>query len=348
MLSLPIYGLIALGNKQYHLEAALKYFILSAIFSGILLYGLSLLYGATGSLDFKSIINFIALGNINNLFKVGMILLFIGLFFKLNLVPFHLWVPDVYQGAVPTIGMLIATIPKITTIAILGYLLQEVFNKYVNYNWQNLLIAISLSSIIIGNLGAILQNNLKRLLGYAAVAHSGFMLLGLATNQKSGMFAANLYVIVYSFMVIGIFGTVAIFANNIKDGQFVKIDDFAGLANQHPWFAGILLIILLSMAGVPPTVGFYVKFLIIKELIAAKLTWVAIVSLLLSLMAWFYYLKIIKSMYFIQPDLGAINKQHNISISNFSMGIITMNAILILATSILPIVTNYNYIHFLY
>lgn len=295
MFSMPIYTLIALESRKTSIEAALKYFILSAVFSGILLYGLSLIYGASGSLDFKSIINFIETQHISMLFQVGVVLMIIGIFFKLNLAPFHMWAPDVYQGSATSVTMLIASLPKIAIVSVLSYLLGDVFQKYINYNFQMLLIIIGILSMFVGNIGAILQTNIKRLLAYSAIGHVGFILLGLGANNLSGRFAANFYVVIYAFMIISVLGSITIFSNNNK---FEDINNFSGLAKKYPWLSGILLVLLLSMAGIPPTLGFYGKFFIIKSLIDANLIWVAIVALLLSVISLYYYLKIIKLIYF--------------------------------------------------
>ncbi len=335
MFSMPIYALIALESKPDNMEASLKYFILSAIFSGIFLYGLSLVYGATGSLDFQSIINFIATQHISMLFHVGIMLIFIGIFFKLNLSPFHMWSPDVYQGSTIIVTMLIATLPKIALVSVFSYLLMEVLPKYINYHWQVLLIIIAILSMLIGNIGAILQNNIKRLLAYSAIGHAGFIILGLAANNHQGAIAADFYVVLYAFMMVGIFGSIVIFNN--KNIEFDNINNFSGLAKQHPWIAGMLLILLLSMAGVPPTAGFYAKFLIIKALITADLIWVAVVGLLFSVISLFYYLKIIKHMYFVDATQQQLQLKFSIKTKFNCSSIIALStdAIFILLLTII-------------
>ena len=335
MFSMPIYALIALESKPDNMEASLKYFILSAIFSGIFLYGLSLIYGATGSLDFQSIINFIATQHISMLFHVGIMLIFIGIFFKLNLSPFHMWSPDVYQGSTIIVTMLIATLPKIALVSVFSCLLMEVLPKYINYHWQVLLIIIAILSMLIGNIGAILQNNIKRLLAYSAIGHAGFIILGLAANNHQGAIAADFYVVLYAFMMVGIFGSIVIFNN--KNIEFDNINNFSGLAKQHPWIAGMLLILLLSMAGVPPTAGFYAKFLIIKALITADLIWVAVVGLLFSVISLFYYLKIIKHMYFVDATQQQLQLKFSIKTKFNCSSIIALStdAILILLLTVI-------------
>jgi len=343
MFSLPIYALIALESQPANLEASLKYFILGAIFSGILLYGLSLIYGASGSLDFKSIVNFIETQHISMLFNVGVTLVLIGIFFKLNLVPVHMWAPDTYQGAPTVVTMLIATLPKIAMISIFSHLLYDVFPKYINYNWQILLITVSILSMFIGNIGAVLQNNIKRLLAYSAIGHTGFMVLGLAVNSSLGKTAANFYVVLYALMAVGVFGIIVIFSKNNMD--FDNIKDFSGLSKKHPWLSGMLLILLLSMVGIPPTAGFYAKFLIIKALIDVNLMWVAVVALLLSVVSLFYYLKIIKAMYFVDI-MDITNDSYNNTtyskqkINWSSMAVLSVNGIVVLGLGVFPVFIN--------
>lgn len=350
MFAMPIYALIALESRLINLEAALKYFLLGAIFSGILLYGLSLIYGASGSLDFKAIINFIETQHISMLFHVGIILVFIGIFFKLNLVPFHVWVPDVYQGSATVVTMLIASLPKIAMISILSFLLEEVLKKYITYNFQVFLITIGILSMFIGNIGAVLQTNIKRLLAYSAIGHTGFMMLGLAANNSTGVIAANFYAVLYGFMIIGVFGTIVIFNNSTNNNTFDDINNFSGLSRKHPWISGTLLILFLSMAGIPPTAGFYAKFLIVKSLIEVNLIWVAVVALLLSVISLFYYLKIVKSMYFINNinDIyqGISNTSSNVNFvqlkTNCQTIIITSTtAIIVLGFGIFPVFIDY-------
>lgn len=313
-ISLPIYGLISLESKHNNLEAAVKYFVVNAIFSGVLLYGLSLIYGATGTLDFNDINNFIQTQHLTLLFNVGLLLLIIAILFKLNIVPLHMWVIDVFQGSASPVGMLIATLPKIVTVVILGRMVKEIFFDLISNHWQLLLIAAALLSLIIGNIGAILQDNIKRLLAYSAIGHSGFILLGFVTNISTGIAAANFYTVSYTLMTIGLFSLILIFSS-----AGFELDDIYKLRilyHKHPWLSAMMLLLLWSLAGIPPSLGFYSKFLIIKALIATNLTWLAIVALVFSVIGLFYYIRIIKAIFFIETtDELIINTNYNLNLS---------------------------------
>ena len=344
MFSLPIYALVGLESKKVNIEASIKYFIIGTIFSGILLYGLSLIYGACGNLNFHEINNFIQTQHVTMLFKTGTILVLIAIFFKLNLVPMHMWAPDIYQGAPIAVTMLLATLPKIATVVIFSRILAESFPKLINEYWQVLLIAIAFLSLIIGNIGAMLQTNIKRLLAYSAIGHMGFILLGFVSNSLDGRLASNFYVVLYALMIIGLFGIIAMFSK--VELEFDEIKDFSGLGKRHPWLAGMLLIILLSMVGIPPTVGFYAKFLIIKSLINADLILVAIMAVLLSSISLFYYLRIIKAMYFAENSLEnndySVNNYRNLKLTTTWPAVlsISINGILALGLGVFPIFIN--------
>ncbi|MGD0466705.1 MAG: NADH-quinone oxidoreductase subunit N [Gammaproteobacteria bacterium] len=346
----PIYALVGLESKEINIEASIKYFIIGAVFSGILLYGLSLIYGASGNLNFQVINSFIQTQHVTILFKVGAILVLVAIFFKLNLVPMHMWVPDIYQGAPIPVTMLLATLPKIATVVIFSRIINEVFIKLFNDYWQILLIFISVLSLIIGNIGAILQTNIKRLLAYSAIGHAGFILLGFVTNSTAGRTAANFYVVLYALMAIGLFGVMAMFSK--ADLEFDEIKDFRGFGKQHPWLGGMLLIILFSMIGFPLTIGFYAKLLIIKSLIDANLILVAIVAVLLSVISLFYYLRIIKAMYFVEN----VTENSDYNINNFKIFklkttwpavlSLSINGILALGLGVFPVFINSILIYF--
>ncbi len=297
MAFLPIYILVGINQRNSGLEVSIKYIILSAIFSGVFLYGLSLIYGASGGLTFKTVIEFIQNQHISGVFNVGITLVLIGIFFKLHIFPFQFWAPGVYRISSCPIIMLISSLPKIALIGVLGYLFKDVLCNYINLYWKNILLMTSLSSMFVGNFGAIIQNNIKSMLAYSAIANSGFILLGLVNNTPEGVLAANFCVISYALVIINILGCLIVL-NNHK--RFEEVEDFVGLSKEHPWISAMLLILLLSMVGVPPTIGFYAKFLIVKSLIKIDLIWVAVTAGLLSAISLIYYLKIIKNMYFIE------------------------------------------------
>lgn len=334
--SIPIYALIALESKESNLEAAVKYFVISAIFSGILLYGISLVYGASGNLNFQEINHFIHSQHITVLFKLGIILVLISLFFKLSLVPVHMWAPDVYQGASTPVTMFIATLPKIAIIVVFNKIFKQVFPGLFDNFWQILLISIALLSLFIGNVGALLQTNIKRLIAYSAIGHAGFILLGLIINVPAGRLAANFYVVVYSLTLIGWFGIIILFSKN--NFELEEIKDLSGIAKKYPWLSGILLILLLSMIGVPPTIGFYAKFLIIKSLIEYNLIWIAIIAVLCSVIGLFYYLRIIKAIYFSEFEYHQeLNYKTSLAMPLTEKVISSVNGFLVIVLGILPI-----------
>jgi len=264
-----------------------------------------------------------------------------------------MWAPDLYQGASTPVTMLIASLPKITMVLVLSRIINEVFLKLFLFNehWQILLIIVSVLSLLIGNVGAMLQTNIKRLLAYSAIGQAGFILLGFAANSIMGRIAANFYVVVYTLIIIGLLGIVTIFSKI----DLEEIQDFRGLGKKHPWLGGVLLILLLSMVGIPPTIGFYSKFLIIKSLINANLIWVAIVALLLSVVSLFYCLRIIKIMYFIDDnqdhalnDLDYRNSKFRITttVSTPLAIVLSINGILALGLGIFPVFINSILIYF--
>ena len=339
MAFLPIYILVGINQRHSGLEVSIKYIILSAIFSGVFLYGLSLIYGASGGLTFKTIIEFIQNQHISGVFNIGITLVLIGIFFKLHIFPLQFWVPDVYRISSSPIIMLISSLPKIALISVLGYLFKDVLCNYINLYWKNILLMTSISSMFIGNFGAIIQNNIKSMLAYSAIANSGFILLGLVNNTPEGVLAANFYVISYALVIINILGCLIILNNHKK---FEDIEDFIGLSKKHPWISAMFLILLLSMVGVPPTMGFYAKFLIIKSLIKIDLIWVAVVAALLSAISLIYYLRIIKNMYFIEDyknnnyDVDSNQNNQNVATININKNnystimLLTINSLLVL------------------
>lgn len=339
LFSFPIYILTALGSKEINLEAAIKYFVIGAVFSGILLYGLSLIYGASGNLNFHEINNFIQTQNITMLFNTGIVLVFIAIFFKLNLVPMHMWAPDIYQGAPLPVTILLSTLPKITTVIIFGRIITEISPNLIKNYWQILLIVIAILSLLIGNIGAMLQQNLKRLLAYSAVGHAGFILLGFITNTQTGRTAANFYVVLYAFILMGIFAIINLFSKDSLDLEELKY--LNGFAKQHSWLGTILLILILAMMGIPPTIMFYAKFLILKDLVDANLLWLAVFAVIVSIISMFYYLKIIKHMFFIESDYAANNYEYlPTKFPLMATVAISINSLLILGLGIAPIFIN--------
>ena len=308
LLSLSLYAMVAMNRDSVlSTEAAMKYFVLGALASGLLLYGMSMIYGATGTLEITGVAERLYGGGANKTLLVfGLVFLVSGLAFKLGVVPFHMWIPDVYHGAPTSVTLLIGSAPKLAAFAIVMRLLVNGLIT-MSADWQNMLIILSVLSMAIGNLAAIAQTNLKRMLAYSAISHMGFMLLGITTGVVSGdaRYALNayssamFYVIAYVLMTTGSFGMILLMSRAGFEAE--NIDDFKGLNKRSPWFAAIMLMLMFSMAGVPFFIGFFAKFSVLQAVIAAGYIWLALVAVLFSLIGAFYYLRVVKVMYFDAP-----------------------------------------------
>jgi NADH-quinone oxidoreductase subunit N len=316
LMSLSLYALTALRRDHTQAtEAAMKYFVLGALASGFLLYGMSMMYGATGSLDIPRVYEVIHQGRaatvpINQAVLVlGVVFIVAGLAFKLGAVPFHMWVPDVYHGAPTAVTLLIGGAPKLAAFAITFRLLVDGLRDLAP-DWQQMLVVLSVCSMLVGNLVAIAQGNLKRMLAYSAIANMGFMLLGFTptlvtgnTNSAANGYASALfYTLTYVFTTLGTFGMVALLSRQGHEAQ--NLDDFKGLAKRNPWFAAVMALFMFSLAGIPPTVGFYAKLAVLQALVTTHVpayVVLAVVAVLLSLIGAFYYLRLVKVMYFDEP-----------------------------------------------
>ncbi len=296
--SLSLYVLAALNrNAERSSEAAIKYFMLGALASGLFLFGMSYVYGFTGELGFYGIANYVVandvLGNVG--FVLGTILMLTGFFFKLSLVPFHMWAPDVYEGAPKPVVALIASLPKLALVAVLGRFL---FLSLIHIApiWQQILILVGVVSIIFGALAAIKQTNIKRLLAYSSISHMGFVILGLGSASAAGLESSLFYTVLYIFMSIGTFAMLQMMRRS--DTDVSDVIDLSGLASQRPVLAAGMSILMLSMAGIPPMAGFWGKFYVFAALLEADFVMAAVVAVLGSVVGAFYYLRIIKVMYF--------------------------------------------------
>ncbi len=300
LLSLCLYVMVAFRrDSEWSSEAAMKYFVLGAIGSGMMLYGMSLLYGLTGSLNMEEIRLAIAVHPTNDLVLIlGLIFVLVSMAFKLGAVPFHMWVPDVYQGAPTAATLFVSTAPKIAAFAMMIRLLAGTLGD-LHAAWGDMVIVISLLSIAIGNTIAIAQANLKRMLAYSAISHMGFMLLGVLTGTAAGYSAAMFYVLVYAFVGMGGFGMIVLLSRAGFEAE--EMDDWKGLNRTHPWYAFLMLLLMISMAGIPPTIGFFAKLNVFQVVIEAGLVWVAVVAVLFTVVGAFYYLRVIKLMYFDDP-----------------------------------------------
>jgi len=315
LMSLSLYALVALRRDDTQAtEAAMKYFVLGALASGFLLYGLSMMYGATGSLDLAEVYQATLTGEINKqVLAFGVVFIVAGLAFKLGVVPFHMWVPDVYQGAPTAVTLLVAGAPKLAAFAIIIRLLVEgLINSATD--WQQMLMILAVASMAVGNLAAIAQSNLKRMLAYSGIAQLGFMLLGFIPSVVAGntVSAGNgygsslFYVLTYVLTTLGTFGLIMVLSRPGFESE--EISDLAGLHKRSPMLAGVMAVFMFSLAGIPPTVGFYAKLAVLQALITTNdpvLLTVSIVAVLLSLVAAFYYLRVIKVMYFDEPAAQA-------------------------------------------
>lgn len=363
LLSLSLYTMVAMHRvSQTASEAAMKYFVLGALASGMLLYGMSMLYGVTGTLDLTQLaetigqiaddhtilagiaqnisnindenIAVIAIGqgisagesatlsniaqilaeNVDNhaalaainpiidqnlqqytVLLFGLVFIIIGLAFKLGAVPFHFWIPDVYEGAPTAVTLFIASAPKIAAFAMLMRLLVDGMQN-LHADWQNMLILLSILSMAIGNIIAIAQTNIKRMLAYSTIAHVGYLMLGIITGTQSGYAASMFYVVVYTLMTLGGFGMIILLSRAGFEAE--RLEDFKGLNERNSWYAALMLIIMLSMAGIPPMIGFWAKWSVLEQVIQAGFIWLAVVAVIFAIIGAFYYLRVIKLMYF--------------------------------------------------
>ena len=304
LFSLSLYALVAFyRDSRVASEAAIKYFILGGLASAILLYAMSLLYGLSGSLQIDTIATQLAALESDNLgVSLAVVLVVVGLAFKLGAVPFHMWVPDVYQGSPTSVTAYLAAAPKIAAFAMVIRLLVDTL-QVQHITWQPMLIILALASVALGNIVAIAQTNIKRMLAYSTISHMGFFLFGILSGTAAGYSAALFYVLIYAVMSAGAFGVILLLSD--KQTESERIIDFKGLSQRSPLMAFLMLVLMFSMAGIPPFAGFFAKMSVILSLIQGDLVWVAIVAVLLAVIGAYYYLRIIKTMYFDVPDDNA-------------------------------------------
>ncbi len=331
LLSLALYSMVALQrDSRAAVEAAMKYFILGALASGLLLYGMSMIYGATGTMNLEQIASAIAGTDNPKVWVLGLGVAFLvaGIGFKLGAVPFHMWVPDVYHGAPTAVTVFIGSAPKLAAFALVMRLLVTGLESMV-VDWQQMLLLLSIASLVIGNLTAIAQTNLKRMLAYSTISHMGFVLLGVLSGDLNGYGSAMFYVITYVLMSLAAFGMILLLS---RDGfEADMLDDFKGLNRRSPWYAFMMLITMFSMAGLPPTVGFYAKLAVLQAVFSAGFIWVAVLAVLMSLVGAFYYLRIVKLMYFDEPkDVTPILPHPDMRL------VLSVNGLSMLVLGILP------------
>jgi NADH-quinone oxidoreductase subunit N len=301
LLSLSLYAMIAFNRKSIDAsESAMKYFVLGAMASGLLLYGISIFYGITGTLDLNQLSAAVNSQISQHPVALGFALTFIvvGLSFKLGAVPFHMWLPDIYQGSPTSVTLFIGTAPKIAGFAMAIRLLVDGLGD-LQVDWSQMLTAMAIASMALGNIIAIAQTNFKRMLAYSTISHVGFILLGILSTTANGYAAAMFYTITYTLTASVAFGVLMVL--NRKGCEAENINDLSGLNDGHPWYAALLAIAMFSMAGVPPTVGFYAKLSVLQAVVQVDMVWLAVLAVLFSVIGLFYYLRIIKVMYFDKP-----------------------------------------------
>jgi NADH-quinone oxidoreductase subunit N len=300
MLSLSLYAMVAFDRESpVAAEAAMKYFVLGAIASGCLLYGISIIYGVTGSIYLPAVSGALLQSEGPNVAAlVGLAFIVVGVAFKFGAVPFHMWLPDVYEGAPTSVTLFIGTVPKVAAFVLTLRVVVDGLAPLAD-GWETIIGVLAIVSLAIGNVVAIAQTNIKRLLGYSTIAHVGFILLGFAAGNRDGLEAALYYMVIYVIMAAGAFGMVILLGRNGHEAD--QIDDLRGLNQRSPWFAGIMLLLMISMIGIPPLAGFYAKWWVISALLDAGKLWFAVAGLTFSVIGAFYYLRIIKLMYFDAP-----------------------------------------------
>jgi len=341
LLTLSSYALVALRRDHAtSTEAAMKYFVLGAMASGFLLYGLSMLYGATGSLDIPTVLKAVNSGQIKHQVLVfGLVFIVAGLAFKIGAVPFHMWIPDVYQGAPTAVTLIIGGAPKLAAFAIMFRLLVEGLLPLA-LDWQQMLAILAVGSLLVGNLAAIAQTNIKRMLAYSTISQMGFVLLGMMSGVVNGNVAsaANaysssmFYIVTYVLTTLGSFGIILLLAREGFESE--EISDLAGLNQRSPLFAGVMAVCLFSLAGIPPLVGFYAKLAVLQALVAsgqALYIGLAVFAVVMSLIGAFYYLRVVKVMYFDAPITAT-----TVSAPADVRAVLSLNGLLVLALGIVP------------
>jgi len=330
LLSLSLYAMVAFDRDSSPAsEAAMKYFVLGALASGMLLYGMSMLYGATGSLDLAVIASVLREMDGQDMVLVfGLCFMLVGLAFKFGAVPFHMWIPDVYHGAPTAVTLFIGSAPKIAAFAMTLRLLVEALGSLAS-DWQAMLVIMVVLSLAIGNVVAIAQTNMKRMLAYSTISHVGFLLLGILAATDAGYSAAMFYAITYALTAIGAFGMIILLSRTGIEAD--SLDDFSGLNARSPWFAFMMLVLMFSMAGVPPTVGFYAKLSVLQAVINVDMVWLAVVAVMFSVIGAFYYIRIIKLMYFDAPATDA-----PLEVANDLQVALSVNGLAVLGLGLFP------------
>ena len=330
LLSLSLYALVAFDRESgVAAESAMKYFVLGAIASGTLLYGISVLYGVTGTIGIGGLAEYFAASDALNLpALLGLAFVIVGVAFKFGAVPFHMWLPDVYQGAPTPVTLFLGTAPKIAAFALTWRLLVEGLGE-LHGSWQDMVIVLSVLSLAVGNVVAIAQTNLKRMLGYSTISHVGFILMGFVAGTEEGLQAAMFYTLTYVLMAAAAFGMIIVLSR--KGFEAENLEDFKGLNARNPWFALMMMMVMLSMAGVPPFVGFYAKLVVLSSVLDAGLVWLAVAGVMFAVVGAFYYVRIIWYMYFTEPKEAS-----GLQVPNDLRLVLSANVLGLLALGLFP------------
>jgi NADH-quinone oxidoreductase subunit N len=330
IMSLSLYAMVAFDRDNgVAAESAMKYFVLGAIASGALLYGISILYGVTGSFLIDGVAFAVARGGAPDIgLLLGIAFIVVGVAFKFGAVPFHMWLPDVYHGAPTPVTLFVGSAPKLASFALAYRVLAEGLGGAVDA-WQDMLVVLAALSMAVGNVVAIAQTNIKRMLAYSTISHVGFILLGILAGNAPGYRAALFYTLTYVIMTTGAFGVVLWMSR--KGFEADALDDYKGLNRRHPWFAFVMLIVMFGLAGVPPTVGFWAKLQVITAALDVRLTWLAAFAVLMSVIGAYYYLRVVKLMYFDEPATEAPDE------SRFAVRLVlSLNGLAILVLGLFP------------
>lgn len=332
LLSLPLYAMIAMQRtSEISAEAALKYFVLGSAATAFLLFGMSMMYGMTDQLTIPGVLQ--AIPGLNpaalTVLVLGLIFIVAAIAFKLGAVPFHMWIPDVYEGAPLPVTLIISSSVKIAAFGLVVRLLIDALPQLI-ITWQHILMVIAILSISLGNIVAIIQTNIRRMLAYSSIAHIGYMSLGLISGTKIGFSGSMFYIIVYAIMSLGAFGVLMLINRNNINMQ--SVEDLRGLHSRNPWLAFLMLLVMFSMAGIPPSAGFFAKAIVLVSLIQVHLVWLAVYAIIFAIIGAYYYLRVVKVMYFDEPEEDSL-----IVVDGFGKHLgISVTGLMVLALGILP------------
>ncbi|MBV1910861.1 MAG: NADH-quinone oxidoreductase subunit NuoN [Kangiellaceae bacterium] len=329
LLSLSLYALVALQRDSNDAsEAAVKYFVMGGLASGFLLYGISLVYGMTGSILIDEVANYIAVSGANLMIQFGLVFIVVGISFKFGAAPFHMWLPDIYHGSPSSITAYISSVPKIAAFGMAFRVLESSFGG-ADIHWTPMIMIVAMLSVIVGNIVALIQTNLKRMLSYSAIAHIGYFLLGLSIGTDEAYAASMFYIIVYALMTLAGFGIIIFMSSDKNDYQ--QISDLRGMGRYHPWYALMFTIIMISMAGIPPLIGFWPKLEIFRLLVINDHVLAAVVAIAFSVVGLVYYLKVVKEMYFTEAtDSPNVSNSRSLKIA------ISVNCLLLVIFGLMP------------